>query len=608
MFRSSLSPTSRLPRIPSHHLQYRYHDLSSMISFPSTRRTIQTQTCSRFNTIISFPFQMNCSCILNNSVKHNLQNRLFSSSRFWRRNNNEHKPFDRERNYNLWRDPFQKRSFTQNIVLQQNYNSNHQNRNLDHNYEKEDIWENEETIFAVSSGIGRSAVAVVRISGKHVNDVLRSITSATTKVTPRRALLRSIVHPESGETLDRALLLYFPGPRSFTGEDVLELHIHGGRAVMNDVLAALSSVPGLRPADAGEFTKRAYFNGKMDLTEVEGLGDLINAATHAQRKQALRQMEGELGRLVDGWRSELVHCMAHVTAFIDFGEDEDIDAAVYHELMPRVHHIVQQIKRQLSDGKRGERLRDGIHVAILGPPNAGKSSLLNILAHRDAAIVSDIAGTTRDVVEVSMDMEGFPLVVADTAGIRHTSDPIESEGVFRATQRATKADIRVVVLDSAEQYSTETLKEHWRHYESDVLSADTTLVVLNKQDQITPERQKEIEHSLLESTGENQLQFMWVSCHSKEGIDGLISTLSQLANNAVEGSNIGSEAVITRARHRHHLQECLDSLQAFVDHKDNADIAVEYLNQGANSLGEITGAIGLEEVLDKVFQDFCIGK
>ncbi|CAL8267487.1 unnamed protein product [Arctogadus glacialis] len=294
-----------------------------------------------------------------------------------------------------------------------------------------------ETIFALSSGHGRCGVAVVRVSGPASSTALRSMAGLTSAMPPpRRALLRTITDPRSTEVLDRGLILWFPGPQSFTGEDSAEFHIHGGPAVTSAVLQALGSLAGLRPAEAGEFTRRAFHAGKLDLTEVEGLGDLIHAETEAQRRQAVRQMSGELGRLYQDWASRLKRCLAHIEAFIDFSEDELIEDGVISQVDGWVCDLQGALEGHLKDERRGERLRSGVQVVIAGATNAGKSSLLNALCRRPAAIVSPVAGTTRDVVETALDIGGFPVLLSDTAGLRDSPDPVEQEGVRRARERA----------------------------------------------------------------------------------------------------------------------------------------------------------------------------
>ncbi|XP_069646597.1 tRNA modification GTPase GTPBP3, mitochondrial isoform X2 [Haliaeetus albicilla] len=295
-----------------------------------------------------------------------------------------------------------------------------------------------DTIFAVSSGHGRCGVAVIRTSGPGSRGALQSLTGRPELPPPRVLALRRIRDPATAEPLDRGLVVWFAGPQSFTGEDCAELHVHGGPAVVSGVLRALGRLPGLRPAEPGEFTRRAFRRGKLDLTAVEGLGDLIRAETEAQRRQALRQMEGELGRLYQRWSETLTQALAHLEAYIDFSEDDNVEEEVLSQVDATVRELEQEVGAHLQDGRRGELLRGGVHAVIAGPPNVGKSSLLNLLCQRPAAIVSPVAGTTRDVVEVALNVGGYPLVLSDTAGLRDATDPVEQEGVSRARDRGAE--------------------------------------------------------------------------------------------------------------------------------------------------------------------------
>jgi len=441
------------------------------------------------------------------------------------------------------------------------------------------------TIFALASAAGRAGVAVVRLSGSTASRALETLSSQPLP-SPRRASLRRL-HDSAGERLDDALVLWFPAPHSYTGEDVVELHLHGGRAVVRDVLEALAAVPGLRPAEPGEFTRRAFDNGKLDLAEVEGLADLIDAETAGQRRQALRQLDGGLSALVEGWRARLVRILAHLEADIDF-PDEDLPEGVAAAVAPEIEELANEMRRHLDDGRRGEILREGFHIAIIGPPNAGKSSLLNWLAQRDAAIVSDTAGTTRDVVEVRLDLGGWPVIVADTAGLRETAETVEREGIRRARARAEAADLVIALLDAG----------RWPESDPEVLrairDADDLLLVLNKTDLGAPAEPRLGERPLLP-----------VSVRTGDNLDRLLSDIQ--ARVAERLDRDGEAPVVTRLRHREAVTESLAALERFPD-APLPELAAEEVRLAARALGRITGKVDVEDLLDVIFRDFCIGK
>jgi len=447
-----------------------------------------------------------------------------------------------------------------------------------------------ETIYALASGTGRSGVAVIRVSGPGAGAALCELTGQKLPQ-PRLAKLSRLRDPTTAEVLDDALVLWFVAPASFTGEDVVELHVHGGLAVVDGVLAALSSLEGLRLAEAGEFTRRAFENAKLDLTQVEGLADLIEAETQAQKKQALRQSEGELGRLYDGWREQLVRALAHFEAELDFS-DEELPEHLHAAVMDGVRNLHAQVVAHLADGRKGERLRDGVRLAIIGPPNAGKSSLMNALAQRDAAIVSDIAGTTRDVVEVHLNLSGYPLLVADTAGLRDTGDAIEQEGVRRAKVWAEGADITLAVFDGAALPGLDPTTR--------TLLAQDTLVAINKAD-------------MLEAAAPDLIDGhpVWpLSVRTGQGLDRLLARLGELV---ADRCRVGSDGPApTRARHREALTRTAQALERFLlrDNSDHmgAELEAEDLRLAARELGRITGRVGVEDLLDVIFRDFCIGK
>jgi tRNA modification GTPase len=443
------------------------------------------------------------------------------------------------------------------------------------------------TIFAPASGAGVGAVAVVRLSGPAAAAAVCAL--AGTLPAPRQATLRCLSDPATGETLDRALVIWFPGPASYTGDDAAEFHLHGGVAVQQSVLAALAAQPGLRLAEPGEFTRRAFENGKFDLTAAEGVADLVAARTAGQRRQALAQLGGGLGALYEGWRNDLVRALAHLEADIDF-PDEDLPETVAGAVQPVLAAVHDAILAHIDDGHRGERIRDGFRIAIIGSPNAGKSSLLNCLAKRDAAIVSTVAGTTRDVVEVHMDLGGFAVVLADTAGLRETGDDVEREGVRRARQAAEAADLRLIVVDSTQ----------WPHLDETVetLIDGSSILVLNKADLGDPLR---LAAAASERVG---WPIRAVSALTGAGIDALVGEVRRIVT-----VRLGRQEApaLTRARHREALGECREALERALAGTDTA-LLTEDVRIATRALGRITGRVDIDEVLDVIFRDFCIGK
>lgn len=440
-----------------------------------------------------------------------------------------------------------------------------------------------ETIFALASAAGRAGIAVIRVSGARTKEAVLSIGGSLPA--PRKATRKIFSDPSSGEALDDGLLLWFPAPHSFTGEDVAELHVHGGRAVVDGVLAALATIKGLRPAEPGEFTRRAFEQEKMDLTQAEALADLIDAETKAQKKQALRQMGGALKELYDDWRLRLIQALAHLEAVIDF-PDEDLPPEIDAKVWSEVDELSKAIEEHFHDEGRGERVREGLAVAIIGPPNAGKSSLLNLLARREAAIVSDTPGTTRDVIEVHMDLGGFAITLADTAGLRDSKDSIESEGVSRARRRADVADLKVAVLDGANYPATDAAT-------MELVDADTLLTV-NKTDLIGTKGQN--------VSDKNAPSF--ISVKTGSGVESFLLRLQEMVKNKAD---TGNAIPLTRIRHRHALEECIDAMKR-AQSANLPELAAEDLRIAARSLGRITGRVDVEEILDVVFRDFCIGK
>ena len=444
------------------------------------------------------------------------------------------------------------------------------------------------TVFALSSGGGRAGIAIVRVSGDRTGIVIEALTGLPPPPA-RRATLVNFRNPIDDEIIDRGILLWYPSPHSFTGEDVAELHVHGGVAVVSAILAALGEIPGLRPAEAGEFTRIAFEHGKFDLTQAEAIADLVNAETVAQRRQARRQLDGELGSLYENWRADLVSCLAHLEAFIDF-PDEDLPPYIETRISERLVTTTKAIQTHLDDHRRGERLREGFYVVIIGAPNVGKSSLLNCLAQRDAAIIAATAGTTRDVIEVRLDVGGFPITLADTAGLRDATDDVESQGVSRTRESARNADLKLAIfsmerLDLPDPYTTDLID-------------DSTIVVVNKIDL----------HKLVEGVQIEGRSVIGVSARTGENIDVLMDRLIEVIGSRYTPS---AAPVITRQRHRQALACCVDGLERARDQLANKvpiELAAEDLRLAVRSLGRITGRVDIEDILDVVFADFCIGK
>ncbi len=431
-----------------------------------------------------------------------------------------------------------------------------------------------ETLFAPASGFGRAAVAVLRISGPEAGAALTAL--AGSPPPPRRLSLRTLRDPADGTVLDRALIAFFPGPETYSGEDMAELHLHGGLAVRARVLAALSRQPGCRPAGPGEFTRRAVLNGRMDLAEAEGVADLIDAETEGQRRQALRQLEGALSRQVAAWRDEAIDLLAGAEAALDFSDEGDVDEdGLDAALIGRATILRDAIASALADGRRGERLRDGFWVVLAGEPNAGKSTLLNALARREAAIVSEIPGTTRDAIEVRLDLEGLPVVLVDTAGLRDTEEAVEAEGIRRSRARIAEADLVLALVPPG-------------GVPPDLGAAPTLLV-----------------HTKVDLSAE-PVEGLAVSARTGEGLPALLDALRERA----EAGMGEGDALITRARHREALERCLDHLDRLCAGAAGGlpELAAEDLRLAVRALGEVGGHVGVEDVLDRLFAGFCIGK
>lgn len=428
-----------------------------------------------------------------------------------------------------------------------------------------------ETIYALASGSYRAGVAVVRVSGPLALASIQKLSSRS-EFMPRHSYF--LTFAEGDIKIDQGIGIYFKSPASFTGEEVVEYHLHGGRAVIDGLLAALSRIAGCRMALPGEFTKRAFENGKMDLTEAEAVADLIAAETESQRLLALDQISGSLSRLYRDWTDRLTKILAHQEADIEFPED-DLPQGLSTGLTDGIVRLQHEITAHLDDNRRGERLRDGVRVAIIGAPNAGKSSLLNTLARRDAAIVSSEAGTTRDIIEVHLDLGGYPVILADTAGLRDTDNKIEAEGIKRAQDAARKADIRIALFDATQDMDADTKA---------MIDTDT-IIVHNKSD-------------LAMKDG------IAISAETGAGMEVFLKTLTARVEDIFKGS---SGPVLTRARHREALVEALQSITRALQ-ATMPELAAEDLRLALRAIGKVTGHVHVEELLDRIFRDFCIGK
>ena len=445
-----------------------------------------------------------------------------------------------------------------------------------------------DTICALSSAPGRAGVAVVRISGPRACSVAERIAGRLPRA--RTAALRTLRTPDTGEEIDRAIILRFSGPSSFTGEDVVEIQCHGGRAVVAKVLDELMRA-GCRLAEPGEFARRAFEAGKIDLTAAEGLADLIDAETEEQRVQAVRQASGALARLYDGWRQELVTAMALVEASIDFSDEADVASDAVTEARRIVVELSARIATHLADGRRGEILRDGYRVVLAGAPNAGKSSVLNALARRDAAIVSPEAGTTRDVIEVRLDLDGLPVIASDTAGIRDAAGAVEREGIRRTLERGREADLVVWLVDAT--------APEWLVPE---VFQGEVLIAVNKVD-LLPARDVT---DLTAPVSGTHRKGLTISALTGAGIAELVAEIAKRARARI---GAGDAIAMTQARHRQAVEDCAASLQDFQRASMlDVELRAEDLRRAAHALGRITGRVDAEMVLDQVFGRFCIGK
>jgi tRNA modification GTPase len=444
-----------------------------------------------------------------------------------------------------------------------------------------------DTIFALSSGRPPAAIAVMRISGPRAGDALKALIGRVPA--PRQASLARVRDPATGELIDEALALWFPGPNSETGDDMAELQLHGGRAVIAAASAALGRIDGLRPAEAGEFTRRAFESGKLDLTAVEGLADLIGAETEAQRRQAVRQMRGLLGEQAEDWRKALIEAQALVEARIDFSDEADVPEDLVRPALDAAQQLRSKIGEALAAATRGERIRDGLTVAIAGPPNAGKSTLFNRLARREAAIVSPLPGTTRDVIEVHLDLDGYPVTLLDTAGIRDSADPVEQEGIRRAQARAAAADLVLWVIDVTEPVVDLPA----------LVPGQDRWVVANKNDKMNSINSAAMNTAI-------GVHLFQISAHQGENLNSLLEALAKYAAETLSGE----PALVSRERQRQLLIDAAAALDraSAEGAAGREDIIAEELRLAARALGRLTGRVDVEDILDVIFRDFCIGK
>ncbi|XP_065354707.1 tRNA modification GTPase GTPBP3, mitochondrial [Calliphora vicina] len=471
------------------------------------------------------------------------------------------------------------------------------------------------TIYSLSSAYGKCGVSVIRVSGPQTRKALRAIVGNRHELKERHAYLKSLRHPKSNEIIDKGLVLWFPGPASFTGEDSCEFQVHGSLAVIAAMMEALGHISGLRPATPGEFTKRAFFGNKLDLTEVEGLADLIHAETEAQRKQALLQSTGSLSRLYDNWRKRLIRCAAHLEAYIDFAEDENIEDDVIVKLTEELKKIQSEIREHLNDQRQGEMLRDGVRTAIIGAPNVGKSSFLNLMCQRDLSIVTEMAGTTRDVIESTHNIGGYPVRFSDTAGLRlSTDDKVEKQGILKAMNCVHEADLVLIMLDAGHLKKTKvndvkSFEIHLNKYlqeldlNEEILANKRIQIIINKIDLLSEDELAKIQ----------QLPNIFViSCREKKNLNIFLSQFENLLKELC-GIPLPEAPRLTHARYRLHLDRCIDHIHVFLseyspDIFPDIAISAQKLRHAVKDIERITGHVSTDDILDVVFKDFCIGK
>ena len=442
------------------------------------------------------------------------------------------------------------------------------------------------TIYALSTGPGISGIAVIRVSGENTEKVIKLLTGKNTPE-PRVATLRKINKINTSELIDEGIILWFPGPESYTGEDMAEIQVHGSKAVIDALHSSISTIENCRLAEPGEFTKLALQNGKINLLKAESVADLISAETEIQRQQAIKIMNGKSADKFNFLREKLLKILSHVEAKIDF-PDEDLPKDILNEIKKSSDQVLINIEKILDDEKVGERIREGFKIAILGPTNAGKSSLLNHLSNRDVAIVSEIAGTTRDVIETHLNIDGYPVIVSDTAGIRESKNEIEKKGIKLSLSRAEEADLKLVVVDAKNLDFTDVLKG---------LLSENAILVINKSDILDEDIDPEIK----------KLNYVLISIKENLNIDELIL---KIKNNLKNKFITSDDILITRERHRQNLKQCLEHLKDFnkKNEVEDFDKAAEDLRLATRHLGMIVGKVDVEEILGGIFNDFCIGK
>jgi len=442
------------------------------------------------------------------------------------------------------------------------------------------------TIFALSSGIGASGIAVIRISGPEAKNVILKLTKAPFPK-PKLATLKKINNINNSRLIDEGIILWFPGPKSYTGEDMAEIHVHGSRAVINALLKSISQIKGCRLAEPGEFTKVAFTNGKIDLLKAESIGDLISADTDLQMNQALKIIAGNNLKRFEKWRSVLLKILSYIEAKIDF-PDEDLPTDILYKIKTESKKIIDEIETSLKDNRVGEIIREGYKISIIGPPNVGKSSLLNYLSNRDVAIVSSSAGTTRDVIETHLNIDGYPIIISDTAGIREARNEIEKKGIKLSVKKANEADLNIIIIEPKSKQNQLFLDKYMN---------GRSILIVNKVDS----------SKIKISSKLKKLKPILISIKKHKNIQKVIALIKHKIKNQFKGNE---HILITRMRHRKNLEDCFNHLKNFHKKSDQNDFdkAAEDIRLASRSLGKITGKFDVEDILDSIFNDFCIGK